>query len=89
MTTVYPAAGEQLALQSTYGLSDRGFLQCDDEVIRHSAVVDSTHVLVAERGADGTVAAVHQRGSLIAATLVPAHINELRAAILSILGESE
>ena len=89
MTAVYPGAGDQLAVQATYGLSDRGYLQVDDELIRHSSVVDSTHVLVAERGADGTVAAVHQRGSIIAVTVVPAHINELRAAILAILGESE
>ena len=89
ITTVYPGAGDQLALQSTYGLSDRTYLQVDDELIRTSAVIDSTHVLVAERGADGTVAGTHQRGSIISVTVVPAHINELRAAILAILGESE
>ena len=89
ITTVYPGAGDQLALHSTYGLSDRTYLQVDDELIRTSAVIDSTHVLVAERGADGTVAGTHQRGSIISVTVVPAHINELRAAILAILGESE
>ena len=84
ITAVSPGPDDLLAVSSTIGCGEYGYLQLADEVIWYSEVVDSTHFRIGQRGAEGPVATAHQQGTVIGATLVPAHLNELQAAVLEL-----